>query len=243
MAAPAFRSLAGDMYYSSTPALAKPTGVVEGDWLFALLVNTDYTRTLDTLPSGWDLDYDLEHVGLTSNAWVASKQAGASEPSTYSFGFNADFNGAALIIAASGGDAVDAKSSAGPTNGTSSPFAATAGGVTTTGADRLLIYLSAARWTAIGSNPSLSVPSGFTSRGMIGYDWDAMAVGAATAEQASAGASGDKAGSWTLSSASQANTFNFLFAIAPPVSGPTLSLAGVQDITATSARPKVTLTF
>lgn len=64
-----------------------------------------------------------------------------------------------------------------------------------------------------------------------------------TKELTTAGASGTATGSWTSAGGGDGRTHAFHIALVPSYTGPTLSLPGVNSITATSATPKVTLTF
>lgn len=87
-------------YPSSTSiVMAKATGAVEGDLLLTC-IHISVSGTINSVPSGWTL---LRHQGFTGqDMYVYWKIAGASEPSTYTFGFSGACRKAGTMYAFSG---------------------------------------------------------------------------------------------------------------------------------------------
>lgn len=84
---------------SATYVVDKPTGTVDGDVMLAVLFDRSDTQILNSLPSGWT---QLEVVETPGLAYLCTKTAGASEPSTYSFGWAGAVSGGWMIISLAG---------------------------------------------------------------------------------------------------------------------------------------------
>lgn len=71
---------------TNSVSLTKPTGTTDGDLLVAYIAFFDGNETVNSLPSGWS----TEASEYTSNEGllIATKQAGSSEPTSYSFGIS-----------------------------------------------------------------------------------------------------------------------------------------------------------
>ncbi|GIG27515.1 hypothetical protein [Cellulomonas marina] len=82
--------------------LARPTGVVAGDVLVAVVMHHDATSD-PVLPAGWTVTW---RNGTDASAVVAMRVATTSEPSSYAFsGLDPDDATAAVLLAWSGADA------------------------------------------------------------------------------------------------------------------------------------------
>lgn len=198
MTAPAYRSRTSQYVYNpaGTITLNKPSGVVEGDYMIAALLNNDGSRTIGTVPSGWTL-LESQTVPAGDNRiglWVYGKLAGSSEPSTYTWqvtSASTSFNGSCSIAAYSGSSGVDADGSTLSAALTTEPYDIDAPSVTTLGADRLLVYIGAAKWTATdATGATFTPPSGYTSRFTHMQSGEYRTVEFADKVQAVAGASG-----------------------------------------------------
>lgn len=106
MTIPTYQSYAMAGTTTASLTIAKPSGTVAGDFLFATLGNTN-ASTAHTLPTGWTLlDLDLSTgIGL----WTAYKVAGASEPTTYTFTWTTNDRTWGAITRTSGVVTVDTK--------------------------------------------------------------------------------------------------------------------------------------
>jgi len=214
----AYRSSLGtSFYYTTNPlSLAKPSGVVEGDVLLAVMLNNDSTRSLDTLPSGWTLLHNTAAALPTSaEMWVVWKKAGASEPASYDFTFNYGFNGAAQIVAFRDGNTININGAAAVSAvDSASPYTSTAPSITTTENDCLLIAINGCRVTT-QATPSFTVPSGYTSRIEAKSEYDERMFAVSDKTLASAGASGTAAGEWSITGGGDARTTAVHLAISP----------------------------
>lgn len=207
---------ASSFYYgNATVTLAKPSGVVEGDVLLAVLVNDDGTRVLSTY-TGWTLAETQTETGATGGGmWCLWKKAGASEPASYDFVFNYSFNGSANIIAFSDGNTVNViDSGAWTAVDSASPYTSTAPTVTSTEDGCLLVAVNCARITTAGA-VTYTAPSGYTSRLEAKSTYDARMFAVATKSQASAGASGTAAGEFAISGGGDGRTCGVHLAISP----------------------------
>jgi len=75
-----------DNSISSSGLVNKPTGVVSGDIMFAHIMHSNPLDQLNTIPTGWVSVG--RHLSGSSNQALYYKVAGASEGSSYTFGFN-----------------------------------------------------------------------------------------------------------------------------------------------------------
>ena len=218
----AFRSSLGTNYYygSATLTLAKPAGVVEGDLLVAVMLNADATRTLNTY-TGWTLERNTEQASPTSTElWVLSKKAGASEPASYNFVFNFSFDGAANILAFQDADAVNVDDAAAVSAVDSgSPYAATSPDITTTVNDCLLVTVQGLRISSPGGTPTYTPPSGYTERLFAGVSYENRFLAVCDKTLATAGASGTAAGEFQVTGTpGDGRTHAVHLAISPAVS-------------------------
>lgn len=244
MADPALRSYTGTFYFgSATVTINKPTGTAAGDVLIFAGVNNDGSRTL-SLPSGWaSLAETKTTTAPGTGFWCAWKLAGGSEPASYDFVFDFSFNGPACVLAYqdSDGEIHDSDYQAISSIQTG-PYDGVAPSIDTT-VKSILISIAGVRYTTTGTDPTPTVPSGYTSRVDLDESWDNRALVVADKMQSASGSSGTATTSWSISGAGDGRTAAIHIALATQVSLPTLSLPGVQSITANSATPKVTLTW
>ncbi len=187
MAAPVYGS-AGTVLSgasSATAAVPVPSGVATNDIIFVFLY-LEANRTV-TVPSGFTLLGGANQA--TTNQWtyVFWKRATGADSGTYSFTFTSTYRVAVALRvtgAVTTGSPIDAFSKNGETtSGASTPPVS----LTTTGADRLLLWF--------GSDFSLgswTPPSGFTERVDTGSE-----IGVASSTQAAAGSTGSVVGSST----------------------------------------------
>lgn len=244
--ATAYRSHTSGLYYGSTDlVVTAPSGVASGDVLLFVANTNDYTRTLDTLPSGWTSLYNQEtSAGTNAEIWVAWKLAGGSEPGSYTFVFSDLFNGTACIAAFSGSDGeIHASEIAAVSAIQTGPYESIAPATTATASAGLAVAISAGRFSTSGAQPTLTAPSGYTKRVEEGADYDVFFLGICDKTFSTSGSQASATSSWAVSGGGNGRTHAVHVLLADPVTGPTLSLAGVQGITATGATPNVTLTF
>jgi hypothetical protein len=152
--------------YVSTVAASAPAGMQVGDQLLAILVQ-DSSAAVDpstsmTPPSGFGNETLYSITGLPKiKVW--RKQAGSSEPSTYTFGKHASFTGACAVLAVSGvnGAAPYAVTPVG-SNGGNEVFTTSHAvtGVSPTTANTLLVVISASAGAGVTHTP----PGGMTER-------------------------------------------------------------------------------
>jgi len=241
-----YRSHISGLYYGSADlTITAPSGVSSGDILLFVANNNDYTRTLDTLPSGWASLHNQESsTSPLTEVWVAWKLAGGSEPSSYTFTFSDLFNGSATIVAFSGSDGeIHASQIASVSGVQTGPYEAVSPAVTATASSGLAIAISAGRCSTAGAQPTLTPPSGYTSRVAEGADYDVFFLGVCDKTFSVSGSQAAATSSWAVSGGGDGRTHAIHILLADPFTGPTLSLPGVQDTTSTSTTPKVTLTF
>lgn len=91
---------------STTWVLSKPSGTIEGSFLLAHLANQNDARTIVGVPSGWTLLDSSVSTDNPHQALVYYKVAGGSEPSTYTWTWDASSgsNGTGTIERYSGVD-------------------------------------------------------------------------------------------------------------------------------------------
>lgn len=95
---------------TTTTIVDKPTGVVEGDVMYAFNIHESGTMVSDTPPSGWAAVGTNPHAFGGGNAHVYKKTAGASEPSTYTFTYDPGNQMVTYIVAIKGDSyAIDAE--------------------------------------------------------------------------------------------------------------------------------------
>lgn len=146
---------------SSSVNVNKPSGVVAGDTLLALHVNE--FGFSGGLPSGWSQIYA---ASTSFGARVAVRIAGASEPSSYSFGGN--FGGVrqnVIVIAVSDADP-DLQTIEAGSSGSGSTI--TAPSATAARGDAFVVRYAVA---ADGNSITFSPPSGHTERAEISQEW------------------------------------------------------------------------
>ena len=170
---------------TASTAVNKPAGGASGDvFVTAVYLETD-TNTITTVPSGWTLLF-AEANTAAFKLHTYAKLAGGSEPASYTWGFNvAGFN-AVVTGAYSGGTgtgtlldlANGAQADAAITS------AQTAPSITTTGADRMLVF-------AFGTFAGTTVTG--TSGAASNYRGQSAGTALGDALRATAGATGTSA--------------------------------------------------
>jgi len=229
----AYRSHDVDEYYGAlTVTLPAPTGLASGDVLFAQFVNNDGARVLNTLPSGWTQIASATTTSAPSTGfWLCKKVAGGSEPATYDFVFNYEFNGRVAIVAYQSGSDVSVYGTASAADaGSSTPYNVAAGAITVPDDDSKLVFFGAGRFTTTGSAPAFTPPASYTERIDSGASYDPRALTVADITQASAGSSGAVTGTVARTSAGAARTVGVLVAIAPAGGSSTISLSGEANL-------------
>jgi hypothetical protein len=97
---------------SNSAVVSKPTGVVEGDIMFAHILHFNASDRLTTIPTGWI--QIGRHKNGSYNQALYYKVAGASEGASYTFGFTSNSKVAVTISAYRGcfntSDPIDASS-------------------------------------------------------------------------------------------------------------------------------------
>lgn len=83
---------------SISAVISKPTGVSQGDIMFAYIMHFNGTDRLSTIPAGWS-SIGGRHKNGNYNQALYYKVAGASEPSTYTFGLTSSSKLAVTISA------------------------------------------------------------------------------------------------------------------------------------------------
>lgn len=205
----AFGNLQATTYASRTnTTVTAPTGISNGDTLVTvlfLLSSNNTTPTAATLPSGFVSAAD-DMTGVATapnggNAWrlqVAKKKA-ASESGNYTWTHASRSSQAAIARYSGSNGTVNVWSA---TSSNASNTTRTAGGVTTTQPNCMMLYIGF-DWADNTNNET--PPTGFTER------YDDVLLYWADAIQASAGASGDKTN--TCNSSSTAPRGAFLIAL------------------------------
>jgi hypothetical protein len=249
MPAPAYRSFVKTEIFTAsnvggsgtTVTLTKPSGTVSGDVLIAAMNNIGASRSVTTIPSGWTLI--KEELVATSPAvglWVFKKVAGGSEPASYDFVFNYDFNGSGGIVAYSGGADVSVTGAVTTTSGGSSPYTVTAPAVTTPDNDSLLVWIGTLNVPTPTAAATFTAPSGYTKRWEQSTSYNNAAITMADDELATAGSSGAASGSVANASGGTSNALGLLVAIAPTGGASTIAASGsgeVPEIRAVSLVP------
>lgn len=159
-----------------TLTISKPTGVVSGDVLVAV-IEVNNPSNVPATPAGWTL-LDSGSTGPSSATYY--KVAGGSEPSSYSWTVA---NLAAGVIAAyTGCDPVNPVNVHGALNRTTaSPLTATS--ITTTAPCKIIFV------AGIGGTPTITTPTGFTARGTAAGAADSAFL--ADMDQGATGATGN----------------------------------------------------
>ena len=152
---------------SASMILSKPTGVVEGDFMFAYVGSTLASDTdgdlMSAYPSGWTEEYNYINTATSGqHAYIYWKIAGASEPSTYGWTWTTATTGWVGIISAWRGVNqttpihIEGTLEAQTTSGT-----VVCPSITPT-EDNCLILAMEVCDAAVTNVPDLSPPSGFT---------------------------------------------------------------------------------
>lgn len=202
----------------TSAAIPAPAGVALNDIVLVQLYKENGATV--TMPSGFT-EVDVAPTTTGSVQWhhVFWKRATASEPSTYNFSWTGSTYRAGVAHRYAGaittGSPVDVSNKAArSTSGATTPAVA----VTTTGADRLLVWLGSSFSTV-----SWTPPSGFTLRAPP----TTLVLAAATKAQAAAGASGSITG---VASASATQTA-WLLALIPAGAVAAPVVDGGADVT------------
>ncbi|MDP9479975.1 MAG: fibronectin type III domain-containing protein, partial [Actinomycetota bacterium] len=222
-----FRSAATANTGNSTATsitISKPAGVVAGDLLVALLTVARGTDLAIAAPSGWTL---ILRTNESTNIATASyyKVAGASEPTSYQWGFTgtgSPFGAAGGISAYVGVHNVSPiNASAGQVNASASTSVVTPA-VTTTVADALVIRAHGVR---VGSATPATVtpPTGTSERWEVSNSSNSISRTAETADvvQAAAGGTGTATATADVSVTNASQTIALTPADTTPPGAPT----------------------
>lgn len=178
---------------SSTVTVNKPTGVVSGNLLIAIMAGgaSSITWTGDT---GWT---EVADQNASPNLRVAYKVAGSSEPASYTFTTSSAVNKSAIVAAFSNAS-YGQIGSFGTVVVTSSTSTVTAPSITIAGSGSVLL-------AAFGANGAIGTGWGTAPSGMSIAAVEEGAVNAATAlyyASVSSGVSGDRTVSFNTSGSS-----------------------------------------
>lgn len=121
---------------STSLTIEKPTGTAEGDWIIIFAAQRNNPAPTLTGPSGFTAVEQLIASQTTVGCWY--KQAGASEPSTYTVTSNRSQEYCVAAMRITGGDSTDALENS-DISGYSAATTFTAPGVTTSVADCLIL--------------------------------------------------------------------------------------------------------
>jgi hypothetical protein len=134
---------------------AKPAGTASGDVLYACIVVYDSATVTMTPPSGWTsvVGPTRRTSGSMAASQIFRKVAGSSEPSSYTFANSTGDYTDLMILRVTGADAAAPEDGA-PSGNSGSSSTRTGLGVTTTGADRLLLMFSIGYEAAPSSGPA-----------------------------------------------------------------------------------------
>ncbi|MCO6445743.1 MAG: hypothetical protein J5J04_16845 [Anaerolineae bacterium] len=229
MTTASYRAHDVDEYYgSNTVTLPAPTGLASGDVLFAEFLGNDGNRVLNTLPSGWTLIASATETAAPSTGfWLCKKVAGGSEPATYDFVFNYDFNGRVCIVAYKDGSDVSVYGAAtAPSAGSTSPYDVDAAAITVPDDDSKVIFFGALRVTTTGAAAAFTPPTSYTERVDSGASYDLRALTVADITQATAGTTGAVSTTVAQAGGGAARTVGVLVAIAPSTGSTTISASG-----------------
>lgn len=163
-------SATNSSYAEATIVINKPTGTVSGDLLFSAIVS-DFAN-ISTAPSGWTLIRNTS--AATGNRLITYyKVAGGSEPSTYTWTFDANTDISGGIIAYSGltGTPLDVEN--GQENSSAST-SVTAPAVTVTNSDSLLIFAGGVNED--NDATTYTAPSGMTERVDTFNTWSSLEI-------------------------------------------------------------------
>lgn len=155
MATAPFRSSAGPTTYTTTTSAIgnKPSGVVNGDLLVAIIV-AEAGTSVSAVPSGWT----NQHTGsaFTRGMTVCWKVA-ASEGSSWTWTMTSSESGSVTVLAYTNPQAspYDTKGA-----GSGSSTAPSAASITTAQANELAVWISLYNGSTVTTTP----PSGFTER-------------------------------------------------------------------------------
>ena len=126
---------------TASTAVNKPAGGASGDVFVTVIYLETDTNTITTVPTGWTLLFALANTAAFKLS-VYALLAGGSEPATYTWGFNAAGFNALVTGAYSGGTGTGTLLDL--ANGSQADAtlttAQTAPSITTTGADRMLLW-------------------------------------------------------------------------------------------------------
>ncbi len=199
----------GSVSGGTSLVVAMPSGVVSGDALIAQ-VTVSGTAAAVTAPAGWTSVRSSTN-GTALRQITYRRQAGASEPSTYSWTFSTATAASGTVLAyrgALGASFVNVSSGA---TGTGTSLIASS--VTTTVANALLVDLY-----GVAASTSFVPPAGMTFRSEVSSS--GTTSGAAEVLQPTAGASAAPTSTAGVSGAWIAH----LIAITPDATGPSVSL-------------------
>lgn len=229
MTTASYRAHEVDEYYgSNTVTLPAPIGLASGDVLFAEFLNNDGSRVLNTLPSGWVLIASAtETTSPSTGFWLCKKVAGGSEPATYDFVFNYDFNGRVCIVAYKDGSDVSVYGAAtAPSAGSTSPYDVDAAAITVPDNDSQVVFFGALRVTTTGAAAAFTPPTSYTERVDSGSSYDMRALTVADITQATAGTTGAVSTTVAQAGGGAARTVGVLVAIAPSTGSTSVSASG-----------------
>lgn len=145
--------------------ISKPTGTVENDLMLVVIGIDAITETINSVPSDWTLvDGPQDSPTGDCRGWTYYKVAGASEPSDYTWGFDASTKGRGIILTYTDNDSntatvINQNDSANNASGTSHPTPS----ITPT-FDDCMIFGAAIIDKSSTQTPYWTPPSGWTER-------------------------------------------------------------------------------
>jgi hypothetical protein len=213
LSTPTFRSASQNHVDSANSVtVTAPAGEASGDTLVAVVTQDGTGATLGC-PTGWTLQHtdNITH-GDQQTVALCTKIAAGSD--SFVFTGSTGNNIAACVAAYSGGNLttpIETFSSNDPDTGTAptSPVTVTGTGITTSNTD-VIVWLASVDTN--GLDGVYTAPSGMTLRTSTPNSDSFNSCGLADLSQSSSGATGNEAGTWTLTGA-QGNYVAYVVAI------------------------------
>ncbi len=232
------RTIAADEHYGSptvTVDLPGDTGdgaPEENDVLLVQLLTNDGWRSLTELPTGFAL---IASATTTTSPgagwWLLKKKLGASEPASYDFTFNFEWNGRSQSAVYKDGSDVSVYGSAAFSDiDAASPYDINAGAIMVPDADSKLVFFAGFRHATTGTDSAFTKPSGFANESDSATSIDNRALFTCDKTQASAGTSGAAAGSVANATGGNGRTVGVLVAIAPVGGTSAITSSGEDEL-------------
>lgn len=190
-----------DSAASTTIVLSKPSGVAEGDIMWAFVGRNGSTSAPSSVPTDWTASATDTNIGLLDFVGIYYKVAGSSEPSSYTWTWSASEKSAGTIDAWRGGfDTASPIDVVSNTQYTTSNSTVRAASFSITEDASPVIYFGAVYYNVGGQ--SFTPPSGFTERQDFGSTAGDIWLEVSD-NQLDSGATGDLDATFSVSSANK----------------------------------------